>query len=295
MLARAITHVENGSNLGKQISNELVAQSSRGFVIGITGPPGAGKSTLVDRLISSYRKQGLTVGVIAVDPSSPFSHGAILGDRIRMLQSTGDEGVFIRSMATRGHLGGLNSVIFEILNLYRAFGFDRIIVETVGAGQSEVDVMKYCQTTVVVSVPGLGDGIQILKAGILEIADIFVVNKSDLTGAEQIQSQIRNLLNLIPEERVWTPPVIALSAINNEGIDNLVDSIDRHHKYLVTSGEGESKVLTQIGETLLSEVQGLVEKKLRKRLLKEYSNEILLSQLKFDDAVTKLLEEMTNE
>ncbi len=267
MLARGITHVENGSEVGRRLAEALVVQDSSIPVIGVTGPPGAGKSTIVDRLIRSYRDAGLTVGVVAVDPSSPFSHGAILGDRIRMLQSTSDEGVYIRSMATRGHLGGLNSVIFEVLNLYRAFGFDRVLVETVGAGQSEIDVMKYCQTTVVVSVPGLGDGIQMLKAGILEIADVFVVNKADLPGAEQIRSQITNLLHLSAEEREWTPPVVAVSALQGTGQEELLRSLDRHHEYLMSSGRGVEKLVVQISETILQEVVQRYEQSLRSEAL----------------------------
>ena len=227
-LARAITLVENQMPEGTQLLNHLgIPSQPKSHIIGVTGPPGAGKSTLVNRLIESYLSQNQTVGVLAVDPSSPFSGGAVLGDRIRMLDNTLHPDFFMRSMGSRGHLGGLVATILETLLLFEHFGFDIIIVETVGAGQSEVEIADFCDTTVVVVVPGLGDSIQHLKAGIMEIADIFVVNKADLPGAENVKSQIFSILTLIPnQDRV--PPILLTSSTSGAGIDDLISNLQAH-------------------------------------------------------------------
>ncbi len=227
-MARAITLVENQMPEGTQLLNHLgIPSQPKSHIIGVTGPPGAGKSTLVNRLIESYLSQNQTVGVLAVDPSSPFSGGAVLGDRIRMLDNTLHPDFFMRSMGSRGHLGGLVATILETLLLFEHFGFDIIIVETVGAGQSEVEIADFCDTTVVVVVPGLGDTIQHLKAGIMEIADIFVVNKADLPGAENVKSQIFSILTLIPnQDRV--PPILLTSSTSGAGIDDLISNLQAH-------------------------------------------------------------------
>jgi LAO/AO transport system kinase len=195
-LARAITLVENGAPEGAELIRRLWSRTGRAHVIGITGPPGAGKSTLVDRIASAFRAQGRTVGILAVDPTSPFSGGAILGDRIRMGRTLSDPGVFMRSLAARGHLGGLSAATGEVIGLLDAFGFDLILVETVGAGQSEVEVMALAQTTLVVLIPGMGDEIQAIKAGILEIGDVFAVNKADRDGADRTAMEIEMMLDL---------------------------------------------------------------------------------------------------
>jgi len=213
----------------------LYPHTGRAQVIGITGNPGSGKSTLCSRLIAHYRAQGKTVGVLAVDPSSPFSGGAILGDRIRMMEHAADPGVFIRSLATRGALGGLTRSTGDIVHVLDAMGFDIILIETVGVGQDEIDIVRTADTTVVVLVPGLGDDIQAIKAGILEIADVFVVNKADADGADRAIGDLRGmqmLLNAMPE---WLPPIIPTIAARGEGVATLASEIERHRQFLATS------------------------------------------------------------
>ena len=220
---------------------ELVAavrtRLGRAHVVGITGPPGSGKSTLGDGLICRWRAAGQTVGVIAVDPSSPFTGGAILGDRLRMQQHTLDPGVYIRSMAARGHLGGLASASREAIRLVDASGRDRTLLETVGVGQSELEVMQIADTVVVVTTPAAGDSVQIIKAGILEIADIFVVNKADLPGAAKVHKELRELAHLTRAGSGWEPPVVSTVASTCDGVDELVAAIDRHRLHLAESGE----------------------------------------------------------
>ncbi|MHA2251661.1 MAG: methylmalonyl Co-A mutase-associated GTPase MeaB [Candidatus Kariarchaeaceae archaeon] len=236
-LARAITLVENQSPMTHDILNQIFPFTGKAHIIGVTGPPGSGKSTLVDKVIKELRENEFTVGVIAVDPTSPFSGGAILGDRIRMLQFTEDKDVFIRSMASRGRLGGLAPSTFSCIALMDAFGFDKIIVETVGIGQSEIDIIQNSDTTVVISVPGLGDDIQVIKAGIMEIADIFLVHKSDLPGADRLAEYIKQMMNLIPKEQIWTPPLQKTNALNGEGIEEFCDHIENHWRYLKETDE----------------------------------------------------------
>ncbi len=237
-LSKLITLIETDPLMGRENLKNMSKKDS--MVVGITGSPGAGKSTLVDKLIEYFRSNGKTVGVIAVDPSSPFSGGAFLGDRIRMKRHFTDDGVFIRSMASRGSLGGVNDSVFDVVEAYKVYGFDVILIETVGAGQTEVEIAYVAQTVVLVLSPGSGDEVQMLKAGIMEIADVFVVNKSDQLGADALVLSIRAMLE-ISERKGWVPPIIQTVATIGKGIKKLAKAIEDHHNYLIKSGEMEKR------------------------------------------------------
>jgi LAO/AO transport system kinase len=236
-LAQAITLVERDDPRTDRLLAELYPATGRARIIGITGSPGAGKSTLVASLAKFYRKQEKRVGIIAVDPTSPFTGGAILGDRIRMTDLYTDRGVFIRSMATRGFLGGLAKATNDVVDLLDASGFDIVLVETVGVGQDEVEVIRTVQTNTVVLVPGMGDDIQAIKAGIMEIGDVFVVNKADRPGADKTVTEVTMMMSLVEEHGDWIPPIVKTVASKNVGVEELDAAIAKHFDYLQSSGE----------------------------------------------------------
>ncbi len=241
----------------------------KAYVIGFTGAPGTGKSSLVDALVASLRKLDRSVAVIATDPNSPFTGGAILGDRIRMQRHALDPKVFIRSMGARGHLGGLSLAARESIRLLGAFGFDPVILETVGVGQSELEVAAIADTTVVVLTPNLGDGVQMIKAGILEIADIFVVNKADLEGHHRAVTELRSMLSLsnVPgAPKAWKPPIIPTSATRSEGIDELWAAIESHRKYLASTGHGEQLAAERLKEETAEVAAEIARDRVRRAL-----------------------------
>jgi LAO/AO transport system kinase len=240
-LSRIITRVENRSADSLDILRQLFPHTGRSQIIGITGSPGAGKSSLVDRLAIAYRKQEKTLAIVAVDPSSPFTGGAILGDRIRMQTHGVDPGVYIRSMATRGHLGGLAAATADVVTVLDAVGKNPVIVETVGVGQDEIDIVKLADVSIVVLVPGMGDDIQALKAGIMEIGDIFVINKADRPGVEKLERAIQAVLSLAHRDDMWEPPIVRTVATHGDGIDELVDSIERGNQFFRNSATRAQK------------------------------------------------------
>ncbi len=295
-LARVVSIVENHRDGFEQILSTLHSRTGRARRIGLTGPPGAGKSTITALLVKTYREAGLKVGVIAVDPTSPFTGGALLGDRVRMESVALDPGVFIRSMATRGSLGGLAAATREVADVLDAFGFDRLLIETVGVGQSELDVARTADSTLLVLVPESGDSIQTLKAGVMEIADVFVVNKADRPGADRLRNDVELMLGLrkgvsfgnVPAHHgvdlkrmnparlareaakaddavAWTPPVLNAVAVKNEGIDTIVAALDRHFAYLERSGT----LRDRRRERMRERVKDVVAQKVSDRLWKD--------------------------
>ncbi|MFD0200010.1 MULTISPECIES: methylmalonyl Co-A mutase-associated GTPase MeaB [Saccharothrix] len=264
-VARLISLVEDASPQLREVAGALAPFCGNAQVIGLTGAPGVGKSTSTSALVAAYRRRGKRVGVLAVDPSSPFSGGALLGDRVRMGEHATDPGVFIRSMATRGHLGGLSWATPQALRVLDAAGCDVVLVETVGVGQSEVEVVSLADTTVVLLAPGMGDGIQAAKAGILEIADVFVVNKADRDGADQTARDLKHMISLGRREREggrWRPPVVKTVASRAEGLDEVVDAIDAHHAWLADRGELERRRATRAA----GEIEAIALERLRSRI-----------------------------
>ena len=235
--ARLIRLLEEGDPAGIEVLKQLYPHTGKAFVMGLTGPPGSGKSTLVNAIVSEVRRRKLKIAVIAIDPSSPISGGALLGDRIRMRRHSEDEGVFIRSMATRGHLGGLSGTTRETVLVFDAMGFDVVLIETVGVGQDEVEIAQFAHATAVVSLPGMGDDIQAMKAGLLEVADIFVVNKADMPGADEVVEQLRAMLDMgSRSETDWLPPILTTVAVKEQGIVELVDAFWQHRQFLMDTG-----------------------------------------------------------
>jgi LAO/AO transport system kinase len=263
-LARSISLAEQGGPAARALLAAAYPHAGRAHIIGITGPPGAGKSTLVNALALELRKQNRTVGIVAVDPTSPFSGGAVLGDRIRMQPLGGDSGVFIRSMASRGRLGGLSRATADAVALIDAAGFDVALIETVGAGQGEVDIARAAQTTIVVEVPGMGDDVQSIKAGVLEIADLFVVNKADREGADKTIRQLRAMLHLGSEpENGWEPPVLPAVSTSGQGIAEIIAAAGQHAEHLRAEGHAEMHAQIAAEGDLRAAVQELAIERLR--------------------------------
>jgi LAO/AO transport system kinase len=304
-LARAITRVENDDDEGRRLVDQLFLHSGKAHVIGITGTSGAGKSTLVNALVKRWlsRRPSTSIGVIAVDPTSPFSGGALLGDRVRMKDIASDERVFVRSMATRGALGGLNRSVPAVIHVMDAAGLDPILVETVGAGQSEVEIAQVAHTTVVVEAPGLGDDVQAIKAGILEIADILVVNKADKPGANLLVQSLQAMLELgytpshdkvdsVPVQS-WTPPIIKTVATEEDGMDLLLDEIEKHRHFICTNGQWQKKDQIRLEawlESLYTERIGVYWQKVsRSSVYHDLLASLLSRQLTPFNAIEKLV------
>jgi len=264
-LARAITAIENDSAQAYQLMKALFPHSGNATVIGLTGSPGAGKSTLVDQLAREYRKQEKTIGIIAVDPTSPYTGGAILGDRIRMQAHHADTGIYIRSMATRGFLGGLAPATADVATLLDAAGKEMVFVETVGVGQDEIDIVRLADVTVLILVPGMGDDVQTIKAGIMEIADIFVINKSDREGAERVEREIRAMQTLAIRRDDWTPPVVKTVASDGTGIPDLVKAVAAYRHYL----QGKDLILPKRVSNWRERLVEMLRKALLDRLIRE--------------------------
>lgn len=267
-IARMISMVENAQEGHEKIFEELYEKTGRAYVLGITGPPGAGKSSLTDALAKAFIEKDMKVGIIAIDPTSPFTGGSILGDRIRMNELSTDPRVFIRSMGTRGQLGGLSAGTASAASVLDAVGADIIIIETVGVGQSEVEIVKHADSILMVMVPGLGDDIQAMKAGIMEIGDIFVINKSDLPGANKTKIEVEAMLSFMPK-KAWIPPVLLASATREEGIEELVEAIEDHRDFQEKKGLLFERRKRNVGELLLEVLQDKLFRRVKS--LEDYS------------------------
>jgi LAO/AO transport system kinase len=294
-IARAITLIENNTADAQKIIAAIYPHTGKAHIIGLTGPGGSGKSTLIEKIVREYRRNGKTVGVIAVDPTSPFTGGAFLGDRIRMQELSTDEGVFIRSMATRNYPGGIAKATKDAVKVLDAAGKDVIIVETVGAGQSEVEIIKVAQTIVVVHAPGLGDEIQAIKAGLMEIADIFVVNKADRENADKTVMDIQAMLQLDNKETPWKLPILKTTALTGEGIPQLIEKIEEHKQFLekeLKYKRNLQKAETEFIEALKEKVVNLIIEELKQEgRFKEFLEKILKKEIEPASAAEKLLRE----
>ncbi|MGQ9530112.1 MAG: methylmalonyl Co-A mutase-associated GTPase MeaB [Candidatus Bathycorpusculaceae bacterium] len=283
-IARAITIIENEATEAKQLIAKIYPHTGKAHIIGLTGSGGSGKSTLIEKIVREYRREGKTVGVIAVDPTSPFTGGAFLGDRIRMQELSTDEGVFIRSMATRNHPGGIAKATKDAVKILDAAGKDVIVVETVGAGQSEVDIIKVAETIVVIHAPGLGDDIQAIKAGLMEIAHIFVVNKADRENAEKAVTDIEAMLQLNTREKAWKPPVLKTVALTGEGVPQLIKKLKEHRTFLEKEKKREKNLLR--AETELVEA---IKEKAVNSIIEELKREG-----KFEEALRRIMDRETD-
>ena len=281
-MARLITLVENDDSRALHLMGAIYPYTGNAYVLGITGSPGTGKSTLTDKITTILREREQTVGVIAVDPSSPFTGGALLGDRIRMQRSSGDAEVFIRSMATRGNLGGLARTTADVVKVMDAFGKDWVIVETVGVGQDEVEIAKTADTTIVVLAPGLGDTIQSMKAGVMEIADLYVVNKADRSGADALVSEVNVRVEQDSQikKAVWKPPIVKTIAVENQGTDTLVEAIEKHRSFLQHSG----KLTKNRREKTRQETLALLRDEISRNVLEK-----VLGNGRFDDLIDDIV------
>ncbi len=288
-LARAISLAEAGSPIGQVLLAAVRARATGAPVVGVTGSPGSGKSTLIDRLIGAARERGERVAVVTIDPTSPYGGGAILGDRIRMMGWYDDPGVYIRSMATRGRLGGLAGATLQVVTLLDAYGFDRVFVETVGVGQSEVDIVELADTTILVLTPEQGDGVQALKAGIMEIADLFCVNKYDRPGGDRLKGEIEAALEFAPLiGGAWRPPVLETVATKSEGTGLLMEYLDRHIDHLKVTGQRRERLRRRAR----AEVSALLNKELERALSARgdgFVDEVLTGRTSLRDAVLVLL------
>ena len=282
-ISRAITAIENHSPEAEHLLRELFPHTGQAYLTGVTGAPGTGKSTLVDRLAAYHRKRQDRVGVIAVDPTSPYSGGAILGDRIRMQGHAGDAGIFIRSMATRGFLGGLARSTAEVALLLDAAGKRHVLIETVGVGQDEIDIVRLADCVLVVLVPGLGDDIQNMKAGLMEIGDIFVLNKADREGADRLEEQLHAMLSLVMPRDGWHPPVIRTVATENKGIEDLAATVEKFRKHFEASGERRKKHIEHWQNRLIE----MLESRLLEKVLGGKAGEERLRSLAEEVAARK--------
>jgi len=274
-ISRAVSAIENRAPEAEEILRELFPHTGQAYRIGITGAPGTGKSTLVDRLAACYRSEKKTVGIIAVDPSSPFTGGAILGDRIRMQGHATDSGIFIRSMATRGYLGGLAQTTGDVSLLLDAAGKEMILIETVGVGQGEIEIVRLADCTIVVLMPGMGDDVQSLKAGLMEIGDIFVLNKSDREGADRFEQQLRAILQLVPERDGWKPAVVRTVATENEGVDVLAQEIAKFREHFEKARDRRKREVEYWKEWLLR----LLQTRLLERAVGDHFSESQFAEL----------------
>ncbi|SES19134.1 methylmalonyl Co-A mutase-associated GTPase MeaB [Salipaludibacillus aurantiacus] len=262
-LAKAISIVEDRKPSHRELMKQIYPHTGNAHIIGITGSPGAGKSSLVNGLVREWRKKGQSVAIAAIDPTSPFSGGALLGDRIRMQDHEDDEGVFIRSMGTRGSLGGLSEACQDTVRLMEAAKFDKVVIETVGVGQSELDIMKTADTIALVLYPSGGDVIQAFKAGIMEIADLFIINKADLPGVEQLKGELEDLLHITSLPESWEPPILPAISTEKHGVAEVAESLDNHHRHLLLSEEKS--------ERRISQKETEVERRLIERLKEEFT------------------------